>query len=330
MFPFFFYVVLLFSSPFSWCCFPFPPLGNGAFRLSSVGWCGFVHPGGVTLFFRGAAFLPVGLLSSLLVFLLWVVLPFCRSFWWDYFSPVFCWLVLHGPILLEVVLRPAMSPPPLGGVAFPISFQVVLPSLPSFWWGCLLPPFLGGHCFSFCWVVLLGLLLLWAVVAFPISFQVGLSSFSSFWWGCLPPPPLGGAAFSHLLKGGAAWFPSPLRGAAFLPLICVVLPSFSSFAWCLPSFSSFGVGLRSPSLRLGGAAWSPASLGGGVAFPISFQVILPSFSSFWWDGLPPPPLGGAAFVLLLKGGAAWFPSSLCGVAFLLSFLVVLLSFPSFG
>ena len=95
---------------------------SGGAAFSSSGWSCFFSP---PLLLGGAAWFP---------FSGWCC-RFFLSFWWDYFSPVFCWVVLLGPLLLGVVLRPALSPPPLGGVAFPISFQVVMPSFPSFWWG---------------------------------------------------------------------------------------------------------------------------------------------------------------------------------------------------
>ena len=123
------------------CCLPSPPLGGTTFPPSSVGWCCLVHSGGVALFLllRGSASLPMGwaVFFPPLVSLLWVVLSFFCPFGGTSF-PVFCWVVLLGPLLLGVVLRLALSPPPLGGVAFPISFQVVL--LPS-------PP-LSGATFS--------------------------------------------------------------------------------------------------------------------------------------------------------------------------------------
>ena len=53
----------------------------------------------------------------------------------------------------------ALSPPSLGGV-FSLSFWVVLPLFPSFRWACF------SH--LFCWVVVLGLFLLWVVVVSPL------------------------------------------------------------------------------------------------------------------------------------------------------------------
>ena len=110
---------------------------------------------------------------------------------------------------------------------------------------------------------------------------VVLLSFRSFGCGLRSPSLLmGGAAWFPLFFGGDAVSPFLLRFAALLRLLWVLAAfTLSSFAWCCFPFPSFGVGLRSPSLRLGGAAWSPPP-SGGVAFPISFQVVLPStFSS---------------------------------------------------
>ena len=109
---------------------------------------------------------------------------------------------------------------------------MVLPVFPSFGWGH------SSH--LFCWMVLLGFLLLWAVLLYP-------SPFACY---CFPFPPLGGAIFSSLL-----------------------LLYSSPFAWrCFP-FPPLGSG----------------------AFPISFQVVLPSFPSsrrrYFFS--PPLLLGGA-------------------------------------
>ena len=179
-------------------------------------------------------------------------------------------MVLLGPLLLGVVLRPALpalSPPPLlGGVTFPISFQVVLPSL------------------------------------------------SSFWWGCLPSPPLGGAAFFHLLKGGAAWFPSslsgvafPLSGAAFRPLLCVVVlcPLSSVGSRCLVSLLLGGVAFFSSPF--GGLPSSP-SCGWSCFFPLFSWVVLLGFFTgrCCFSNLL---LCAAAFLLLLWVGTTFPPSS---------------------
>ena len=69
------------------------------------------------------------------------------------------------------------------------------------------------------------------------------------------------------------------------------------------------MGLLFPSLLLGGAAWPP-SLGGVASGPLSFCVVLPSFSPFGWGCFPSP---------LLLGGVAW-PPSLGGVALFPLFL----------
>ena len=79
-FVFFFWVELLFPSPFAWCCFSSPLLG-------------------------GAAFPPLFHWLVLLgLFLLWLVLFFPSLFsvsffpllWVALFSPLFCWVVLAG------------------------------------------------------------------------------------------------------------------------------------------------------------------------------------------------------------------------------------------
>ena len=364
---------------------PPPLLGGAAFlsllwvvvlsHLSSVGWCCLVSS-----FTGRRCFFSISFC---------VLLPSFSSSGWDYRSPVFCWVVLLGPLLLGVVLRPALSPPPpLGGVAFLLSFGVVLPSFsfgwarvfnlpcwvvllsfPSFgvglrstslrlggaaWfpplggvaflslpvgsgafltssvgWCCLVPSPLGWCCIAtlfFAWCslpfpplgwdcvpplfswVLLCLLLLWAVLLFQSPFSG--PAFSSFWWGGLPSPPLGGAAFFHLLKGGAASFPSSLTAVPFLLSLVVLLPSFPSFGWgCFP-FPPLGWGFL-PSRLLG------RPLGGVAVF----------FFSFWWYCLPPPPVGGAAFRLSSVGWCCLVSSSfgpccfsnllLCAAAFVL-------------
>ena len=115
------------------------------------------------------------------------------------------------------------------------------------------------------------------------------------------------------------------------------------------------MGLLFPSLLLGGVTWSP-SLSGVALFPLSFCVVSPSFSPFWWGSFlsplllggvvwPPSLSGVALFPLLLRGvasflgwgsflsplllGGAALPPPLGGAAFFLSFFVVLPSFPSF-
>ena len=119
------------------------------------------------------------------------------------------------------------------------------------------------------------------------------------------------------------FWPQPPR-----PLFCsvVLLGILLPFGWCfsfsfscfvrLSSFSSFGWCCVFPCLVLGGAAWFPSFFGWCCCFP----------APVWWC-LPSPPEGGVAF---LRSPVAWcclFSSFfLGGVAFLLSFCVVLLGF----
>ena len=84
----------------------------------------------------------------------------------------------------------------------------------------------------------------------------------------------------------------------FLSLFCWKVLPYLLFHWVV-----FWVGLLFPSLLLGGAAWPP-SLAGVASGPLSFFVVLPSFSPFWWCCFLSP---------LLLGGVAW-PPSLSGVA----------------
>ena len=65
-----------------------------------------------------------------------------------------------------------------GGVAFPVSFQVLLPVFPSFWWGYFSPLFF--------WAALLGLLFLWEVLLFS-SFLRGASFFPLRWVALFSP-----------------------------------------------------------------------------------------------------------------------------------------------
>ena len=206
-----------------------------------------------------------------------LVLPFFLSFWWDYFSPVFCWVVLLGPLLVGGGVascfacfvssssfgRCCFSNLLSGGPAFLLILLVGLPSITSSGWSCFFPSSEWWRCL--------------------VSFFFGWCCFSTLRC-CLPSPPLGGPRSPPPLLGWCC-LPFPPLGGVALPL---------SFCVVLPSFPSFGVGLRSSSLQLG-PALSPPPLLGGVAFPISFQVVLPSFSSFWWGCLPSPPLGGATF-----------------------------------
>ena len=185
------------QSSFVWCCVPSPPLRWGCVPPSSVGWCfavflpspfSVVLPsssfgwlfsplllGGAAWFFLpfgwcclpslgGAAFLPssVGwcrLVSSFF----WVVLLFCvvlRSF-------PSLWVGLRSPSLMLGGAAWFPSPPLSGGgVAFSLSFCVVLPPFASFGWGCV--PSL------FCWVVLL------IVFSSPWGWCCCFSF--SFWW----------------------------------------------------------------------------------------------------------------------------------------------------
>ena len=278
------WVVVLFPPPLAWCCLPSPPLGGRvphlpcwvvllsfpsfqlwcflpsrplgrAARFSSIGQCCFFFSSP----FGGIAFLP----------LLWVGLLFPR-------------LLLGGA---------AWFPPPLGGVAFLLSFGVELLSFRSFEWAafhlssdgwcCLVsfsfawccpssPPF-GKWCLSplSCWVVLLGLLLLWVVLRFPsplawcclssppqggttfppssvgwcclvhsggvafFFFCVVLNVFPSIWRRCVPSRLLGRAAGFSSFGWCCCFFSSPFRGAAFLFLLCVELHfSPPSDGWC--------------------------------------------------------------------------------------------------
>ena len=239
----------------------------------------------------------------------WVVLSTFSSFRWGCFPSLFCWLVLPsfpssfgwGTFCPPLLLGGAALPPPsLGGAAFFLSFFVVLPSFPSFL-ECLL--LFGGAAFL--------LLLLW----------VGLLS---------PPLLLEGAALPSLSLGGV------LGGTTF---------PFSSVGWCRLA-SLFGWCCVWPSLLLRGAAFLLLLLGGAafsllfswvvplgllrwvlLRFTLSFCVVLPSFSPFWW----------CCFLTLFCLGAAWppslvgdalFPILLCGAAFLhLLLWVGLLSHP---
>ena len=331
------WTVLLFQSPFRWSCLPSPPFGGALHHLlwwscffpSSEGWCCLV----VLLFTSPLSWCclpspPLGV----------VLLSFPSSVGW-------CCL-LHSILVVlrspSLQLGPAfLSPPPLGGVAFPISFQVVLPSFSSSGWGCF--PLLFG------WVVLLGFFLLWVVLMFFFTCLVVLPSFPSsvlFCWVVLlgllllwVAIPLSIGVELPYFRSFGCWLRSPsllLRGVAFLP-----------FLWRVVLFSP---------LRLGGAAWSPPPLG-GVAFPLSFCVLVPSCPSSWWDYFSPrlllggaawstravlrcfffawcclssPPFGGAAFPRLLLGGAAGFsPVGWC-CCFSFSFSWCCLPFPPLG
>ena len=169
---------------------PFLPWVRAAFALSSVGWC-------------------------CLVFLLWVVLPFFLSFWWDYFSPVFARCCFSNLLSGGA----AFLPPPFGGAAFH-----------HLLWGLGRVPRLP------CWVVLLSCPPL-SGGAFLLSRLLGRAAwFSSIGRCCFFSSPFGGIALIHLLWVELFFFPSSvgwcclvhrvvlrcffflLRGAAFLSL----------------------------------------------------------------------------------------------------------------
>ena len=221
---------------------------------------------------------------------------------WDYFSPVFCWVALLGfpPLggvavslllrgvaflsFLWVVVLFSYLPlggaawSPLGGVAFPISSQVVLPSP------------LGGTVFftsSVGWRCLVSLL--WVVLPFFLFFLVGLLFPCLLLGGAAwSTPLLGGVAFSNLFSGGPAFLPLllvglPLGGAAFFPF---------SVGWCCLVSFFFGWCCFSP-LLCRGAAFLPLPLGLELLSPL---VALLGF----------PPLGGVAVSLLLRDVAFLF------------------------
>ena len=216
------------------------------------------------------------------------------------FSPLVCWVALLGFL-------------PLGGVAVFLLLLVVLPSSPSCGWSCFFP--------LFNWVVLLGPPG-WCCVVFPVvlPFFSWVGLFFPLWfsfsgWRCRFFCPSGGTTF-HLSSVGWCCLVHSSLGW-WCVLLCLLLPlwavllfpffcgdAFLSIVWVVVLFAS---------LRLGGAAWSPL---GGVAFPISFCVLLPSFSSSGWDYFSPvfcwvvlrcpslfawcclssPPFGGPAFL----------------------------------
>ena len=166
------------------------------------------------------------------------------------------WLYLHIDFGVHVRSRfrhsgAALPPPSFGRCCFFPSPPVwCSPSFPSFGWSCFPPFLLFGWCCvaSFAWVVLF----------FSLSF-----CFVSPFFGCAVTfrhLPLRGAAFvpflevelasSSLLLGGAAGFPPPLGGVAFLLSFCA-------------GDAFLGVGLRSSSLLLsdlGGVVRSLAAL----------------------------------------------------------------------
>ena len=159
----------------------------------------------------------------------------------------------------------------------------------------------------------------WVVLRFTLSFCVVLPSFSPFWWCCflhffcfggaLPPPSLSEAAFSLLLFGGVSFL-------LFLLWVGLLSPPLLLEGAALPSLSLdgvFGWGYFSLVFCWGGAAWPP-SLGAVALFPLSFCVVLPSFSPFWWGRFLSLFCLGAAWRPSLVGDAL-FPILLCGAAF---------------
>ena len=133
--------VAVFTFCFGWCCCPFHPFGSGAFLIFSVGWCCLVS-------------------SS---------------------SGQCCFSISCGGAFLLLLWVGQRSPPLLlGGVAFPISSQVVLPSFPSFGVELLFSHLLLGVC----WVVLLFFPLLLHAAAFP--FFLVVADFLPLLWVVLP------------------------------------------------------------------------------------------------------------------------------------------------
>ena len=141
----------------------------------------------------------------------------------------------------------AWFPPPLGGVAFPISLGAAflpLPlrsgaclllggaawSTPSFWevlpvWWCCLPssPFAKWCLSPVGWCCLVYSFLLGGVACLVV-----LPSFSSFGWGCFFPSSVGWYCLVSSFYVWCCFTPLLWRGAAFLSLHCVgcVLPLF--------------------------------------------------------------------------------------------------------
>ena len=128
----------------------------------------------------------------------------------------------------------------------------------------------------FCWVVLLGLLLLRVVVLFSLPFLRAASFLLFLWvkvaipppfgWCCLPLPSLGGTAVPLFrMKGHQHEYPPPprvtvVRSSSSPPPPCVVvapLPTPSSFSGGSPPPSAFGGGL--PSLPKDGGSHSTTS-----------------------------------------------------------------------
>ena len=188
---------------------------------------------------------------------------------------------------------------------------MVLPSFASF----------GELLFFPCWVVLLGLFLLWVELLFFLSCSVVL--LLVFGWCCVSPLLLRGAARFPPSVGGVAVFLSPVWwGCLPFPPLSVAVLSLVSFyvvllglllLWVeLLFFLScsvvlllvFGWCCVSP-LLLRGAARFPPSVGGVVVFPFSF----------WWSSLPSSPLVELLFPVSSVGWCC-LVSSFLGVVFL--------------
>ena len=172
--------VAVLSFSFSWCCFPSPPLGGAAFSPSSDACCCLPSP-------------PAFPLSSVA----WCCLVSC-FFGWCCCFPSLVWWCCFPPLLSVVLLGPLF----LRGVAFLsilwvvalffsrllgraawffsmgwcccsfILLFMVLPSFASSGWSCFFTIFFWVVLLSFtscvpplfCWLVLLGLMLLWVVL----------------------------------------------------------------------------------------------------------------------------------------------------------------------
>ena len=192
------WAVLLFQSPFRWCCLPSPSLGGAAWFLPSLD--------GVDVFlhlFGGTAFLPLPLGSGAFSPLVCcfssplVVLPSSPSCGWSCFFPssvgwcclvsssfgrcCFSSLLLCAAAFLLLLWVGLLSPRLQLGGAW--STRVVLRCFFSFAWCCLSHPPFGGAAFPpgwCCWVFLL-----WVVLLFFLLLFVVLPSFSSFGWSCI-------------------------------------------------------------------------------------------------------------------------------------------------
>ena len=172
------WAVLLFQSPLRWCRPSSPPLGGSCVPplfgwVVLLGFLFFLCGVAVSLLLRGVAFLSLPLdsgafLTSSVGWCCLVSSSFSSS-GWDYFSPIFSWVVLLGPLLWCCVVSFAwccLSSPPFGGAAFPSSL-LGFPPLGGV--AVFHSPFRG-------------------VAFLPFPFSVELH-------------------FSPLLLGGAAWYP---------------------------------------------------------------------------------------------------------------------------